>query len=331
MASTTSTSSSKSRDTAKPVTIWFPRRMKGSRTVSPRRARALPIVKEPVLSSVPGSSWENKAPLTRSPDRRDPVRRTLAVPQGIVPGRVIADRRVRRRYALPDPREEMVQDDDGIRDLDRAAVVGIGGVLAGHVRIAVEEIPEDGDGIAQVHGPVAVRIAADEEADVRDDLNTPMDQPGVRAHVAAFATVRELVPHTHVADSAIEELERDLRALLRVRRHGAGDPGDQGILVGGDLVAGLDEVRDHTHGEGILLGMELHDAIAPITPGGPILENGPLERRSAHSRAIPLLCGSRREHGGVVADDELESLDFDRVRQVHGHLHRTAWYGTNGP
>ncbi len=56
--------------------------------------------------------------------------------------------------------EEEVQDEDSIRDVEAAIVVGIGGFHAWWIISAQEEEVQDVDAVRDVDGPVSVGVAA---------------------------------------------------------------------------------------------------------------------------------------------------------------------------
>jgi len=62
----------------------------------------------------------------------------------------------------PAAREEMPQGGDGVGDIDRFAVVGVGGIEAGGCGALGEKVAQGEDGVGDVDGVTGVGVAAEE-------------------------------------------------------------------------------------------------------------------------------------------------------------------------
>jgi len=99
------------------------------------------------------------------PEERDPPgserrRGEAATAAGeLVLGRIQAGRREGRRDAEGRDLEEEEEGVDGVAQVDRTVVVGVGSLLAGQLELAPVEPAQGGDGVRDVHAAVGVRIA----------------------------------------------------------------------------------------------------------------------------------------------------------------------------
>src|SRR5213593_3598476 len=110
-----------------------------------------------LLSAAGGRRLKPRAGM-RPPGRRSAA--LLAV-EG-VGGRVRAAPSRSRRGKRRSTEEEPGQHDDGIAQLQRAAVVRVGGVLALERPPSLEEMEDDADRVRQIHLTVAIHISATE-------------------------------------------------------------------------------------------------------------------------------------------------------------------------
>jgi hypothetical protein len=112
-------------------------------------------------------------------------------------------RRSGRPAAQKEPREEL----DGISEIDRTRVVGIRSLQAGY-GTSGKKVEKHGNGVADVNGPIAVHIAADE-------VRTTIDEEEKCGSDGPFRAVRGSVDHALISDP-------QCAAAAAVKAHGLG-------------------------------------------------------------------------------------------------------------